>query len=109
MEFAAACYILAREFPRDELFGLTSQLKRAAASTAANIAEGYGRDNLSDYIRSLQIAQGSLKEAETHILLAIRVGLVVQAKTEPAMIEADRVGRMLRALIRSLQTKKAAR
>lgn len=103
MDLAAACYVATREFPRDEILGLTSQIRRSAASVPANIAEGYGRDNPGDYVRMLRIAQGSLKELETHLLLATRVGITADAATSPLLDTADHVGRMLRALIRSLQ------
>ncbi len=70
MQLAKGCYELTRRFPRDELFGLTSQIRRAAASVPANIAEGNGRQNRGEYIHSLRIAQGSLKELETHLILS---------------------------------------
>jgi four helix bundle protein len=67
MDLAVACYDLTRAFPQDELFGMTSQIRRAGASVPATIAEGYGRDNRGDYVHHLRIAQGSLKELETHL------------------------------------------
>lgn len=75
VELAASVYSLSRSWPREELYGLTSQARRAAASISANIAEGYGRDNLGSYLQFLRIAQGSLKELETHLLVAKRVGV----------------------------------
>ena len=77
------------------MFGLTSQIRRAAASIPANIAEGY--------IQYLRIAQGSLKELETHLLLASRVDLAEKASTEVSIQQCEALGRMLRSLIRSLQ------
>ncbi|MFY7853311.1 MAG: four helix bundle protein, partial [Brevundimonas sp.] len=67
MDLAVATYELTREFPREEQFGLTSQARRAATSIAANIAEGYGRATRPAYVSFLRIAQGSLKELETHL------------------------------------------
>ena len=67
MALAVDCYQLTRNFPRDEMFGLTSQIRRAAASIPANIAEGHGRENTGAFIQHLRIAQGSSKELETHI------------------------------------------
>jgi len=103
MDVAAATYELTRGYPRDELFGLTSQSRRAAASIAANIAEGYGRASKQAYINFLRIAQGSLKELETHLILAERVHVVRPGSIEPILGQADEVGRMLKALIGKLQ------
>ncbi len=106
MTLAEACYGLTRSFPREELFGLTSQIRRASASIAANIAEGHGREATGSFIQHLRIAQGSLKEVETHLLLASRVGVTVTAKVDPVLEQCQSVGKMLRALIRSLEGKK---
>ena len=103
MDVAAATYELTRGYPRDELFGLTSQSRRAAASVAANIAEGYGRASKQAYINFLRIAQGSLKELETHIILAERVGVTKPGSTQPVLEQAEEIGRMLKALIGKLQ------
>ena len=75
MELAEATYLLTKRFPPDEQYGLTSQARRAAASVAANIAEGYGRQTRASYVSFLRIAQGSLKELETHLILAEREAL----------------------------------
>ena len=106
MKLGKDCYLLTRCFPRDELFGMTSQIRRAAASVPANIAEGYGRDSLGDYVRFLRIAQGSLKELETHLLLAADVELTNATAVDPILSLCDQIGRMLRSLIRSLQQSK---
>jgi four helix bundle protein len=103
MELAADCYLLTRSLPREEAFGLTAQIRRAAASVPANIAEGYGRDSSGSYVHFLKTAQGSLKELETHVLLAAKVELLVESTVRPVLSRADSVGRMLRALIRSIQ------
>lgn len=105
MEIARRCYVMTREFGREELFGMTSQIRRAAASIPANIAEGWGRDSTGDYVRFLQIAQGSLKELETHLLLSIQVELAKADSVDPILSQCDDLGRMLRGLIRSLQGK----
>jgi four helix bundle protein len=105
MTLAEACYRLTRQFPREELFGLTSQVRRAAASVPANIAEGHGRENTGNFIQHLRIAQGSLKEVETHLLLAERVGILPASEARAALVQCESLGKMLRALIRSLQDK----
>jgi four helix bundle protein len=105
MTLAESCYRLTRHFPRDELFGLTSQIRRAAASVPANIAEGHGRENTGNFVLHLRVSQGSLKELETHLLLAGRVGILPASNSEAALTQCESVGKMLRALIRSLQDK----
>jgi four helix bundle protein len=97
------CYRATRKFPKDELYGLTNQSRRAAASVPANIAEGHGRDTRGEFIQFLRIAQGSLKELETHFLLAQRVDLSSEQVTAPLLARCEEPDRMLRALIRSLQ------
>ncbi|HYC68348.1 four helix bundle protein [Brevundimonas sp.] len=99
MDVAVGTYELTRAYPRDELFGLTSQSRRAAASIAANIAEGYGRASTPSYLSFLRIARGSLKELETHLILAERVGLLASGATAPLLDQTDEVGRMLHGLI----------
>jgi four helix bundle protein len=98
---------LTRQFPREELFGLTSQVRRAAGSIAANIAEGHGRENTGNFVQHLRISQGSLKELETHLLLAERVGILPTPNLQPVLARCEGLGKMLRALIRSLQDKSA--
>lgn len=103
MSLAAACYELTRTFPKEEVYGMTSQIRRASASIAANIAEGHGRETTASFVHFLRTAQGSLKELETHLILATRVKLAPSDRIEPLMAQCDGVGRMLRALTRSLQ------
>ena len=103
MDLVTECYRLSQSLPADERFGLTAQLRRSAVSVPANVAEGYGRRNTADYLRFLLIANGSLKELETHLLVCERLGLLPGANTEPALAAADRLGRMLAGLIRALK------
>ena len=107
MALAEACYLLTRGFPKDEMFGMTSQIRRAAASVPANIAEGHGRELTPSFIQFLLVAQGSLKEVETHLLLSQRIGLATAEEIRSPMEQCEAVGKMLRALIRSLQQKAA--
>jgi four helix bundle protein len=104
---AEACYLLTRQFPKDEMFGMVAQIRRAAASVPANIAEGHGRELTRSFIQYLRIAQGSLKEVETHLLLSQRVGLVSEKDILSLMEQCESVGKLMRALIRSLQQKAA--
>jgi four helix bundle protein len=87
------------------MYGMTSQIRRASVSVAANIAEGHGRESTKSFIHFLQISQGSLKELETHLILASEVELAVKEAIEPLLAAGDELGRMLRGLIRSLQAK----
>lgn len=103
MDLAVKTYELTRAFPREKKFALTSQARRAATSIAANVAEGHGRATRPAYLNFLRIAQGSLKELETHVLISVRVGFITASASEPLLSEADEVGRMLRALIVSLE------
>jgi four helix bundle protein len=107
MDLAEECYRLTRQFPKDELYGMTSQVRRSAASVAANIAEGHGRNSRGDYAKFLRVAQGSLKELETHLILAGRVGLIGDDLLSPVLKQSEDLGKMLRALIRSLEREKS--
>jgi four helix bundle protein len=103
MSLAEGVYRITKEFPRDEVFGLTAQLRRAASSIPANIAEGYGREMTGSYVHFLRIAQGSLKELETHALLASRVDMLSQDGLVYILDASTATGKMLRSLIRSLE------
>ena len=103
MDLAVAAYRLTAPFPTDERYGMTSQIRRSSASVPANIAEGYGRESPGAYAQQLRVAQGSLKELETHVELSNRVGLTGNEHIKPLMDLADEVGKMLRSLIRSIE------
>jgi four helix bundle protein len=103
MNLAEASYRLSARFPKEEAFGLTAQLRRSGSSIPANIAEGYGRDSRGAYLQHLRVAQGSLKEFETHLLLAERVELVDEDAVAPMLSKAETIGKMLRSLIRSIE------
>jgi len=103
MDLAAACYKSTATFPREEVYGMTAQIRRSAASIAANIAEGYGRETTPSFVHFLRVSQGSLKELETHLSLAERVEICSPEKLAPLFNLCERVGKMLRKLIRSLE------
>src|SRR5690606_11829146 len=102
MDIAEEVYRLTRQFPREELFGMTSQLRRCAASIPANIAEGYGRGQRRTFIQFLRIAQGSLKELETHLALSVRVGLLKAVEGNQMNDRCSRLGKRLVQFVRSL-------
>ena len=103
LELAEQCYRATREFPKAELFGLVSQIRRAAASIPANIAEGQGREHTKEFLNHLSIARGSLMELETHLLLSQRVGLLGQAELDRLLALTDRISRMLSGLRKALE------
>ncbi len=98
-------YKLTKEFPEEEKYGLSSQLRRASVSVPSNIAEGYGRKTTPDYVRSLYIAYGSNCELETQLLLAGDLGFTEPKFLQKALENVSEVERMLKALIKSLENK----
>jgi len=105
MDLATECYRVTKAFPKDELFGMTSQIRRAAASIPANIAEGQGREHTKEFLSHLSIARGSVKELETHLLLCQRVGLLKDADLPSLMTLCDRISQMLSRLRQALKRK----
>ncbi|MFZ1962395.1 MAG: four helix bundle protein [Roseiarcus sp.] len=103
MAVASACYVLTKAFPKEEIYGMTAQVRRAAASIAANVAEGHGRESTGSFVQFLRVSQGSLKELETHLLLAAQVHVAEPEAVEPILVRCESLGRMLHRLIRSLQ------
>jgi four helix bundle protein len=103
-ELTLEIYKLTRAFPRDEMFGLTSQLRRASSSIAANIAEGCGRGGDGDFQRFLQIAFGSVSEVDYHLILARDLGFIASVDYETLYHDVVEVRKMLASLIRKVQS-----
>jgi len=103
VDLVVLVYQLANTFPSEEKFGLTSQMKKAAVSIPANIAEGYGRTHRGDYLRHLSMAKGSLAELETHMVVAGRLNLIKRKEARETWNVAQDVGKMLTKLIQTLQ------
>ena len=103
MELVEQVYRVTSQLPRSERFGLLEQLRRAAVSIPANIAEGHGRFSRGDYVRHLHIANGSLMELETELAIAARLGFLADSLKEPVTALAAEVGRMLAGLLRRLK------
>lgn len=103
MTLAIDCYRATKEFPKDELFGMTSQIRRAASSIPANIAEGQGRQHTKEFLNFLSVARGSLKELETHLMLSQRVGLLSDERLTELLELADDISRTLAGLRKSLE------
>ena len=105
MDLAAECYRVTKAFPKDEMFGMTSQIRRSASSIPANIAEGQGREHTKEFLNHVSIARGSLKELETHLLLCQRVGLLKEADLLSLITLCDRISQMLSRLRQALERK----
>ena len=108
MELAVEAHALSKLLARRGARNLASQLERAGASIPANIDEGNGRRSRADYVRHLSIANGSLLELETHVLLAQRLSLLGKSDGSRALSLASEVGRMLAGLIRRLRENDAS-
>jgi len=104
-QLALALYKASAKFPREELYGLTSQIRRAGSSIPANIAEGCGKDGDAELARFFQIDRGSASELEYHLLLARDLGILAAAEHEHLTEELGEVQRMLASFIRKLKTK----
>lgn len=101
-DLAVAIYTAVEPFPREEVYGLTSQLKRAVVSLAANIAEGAGRGSDADFCRFCEMARGSLSEVRYLIHLAGRLGILPVEVSRSLEVQADEVGAALHGLIAKL-------
>jgi four helix bundle protein len=95
-------YRITADFPKEEKFGLTSQVRRSVLSVPSNIAEGYGRKTTADYIKFLYIAYGSNCELETQIMLSGDLDYIDRTMVKEILDEINEVERMLKALIKSL-------
>ncbi len=102
-ELCLEIYKITKGFPKEEIYGLTSQIRRAAVSVPCNVAEGYGRKTTPEYIRSLYIAYGSTCELETQVLLSGDLGYIDAGKLKKVQDGVGEVERMLKALIKSLE------
>jgi len=99
MALVADIYRMTQAFPRDEIYGLTSQLRRAVISVPANTAEGWARNMTREYLQFLRIARGSLLESETHLLIANSLGFIDEAEVETALNQTQAINKMLNGLI----------
>jgi four helix bundle protein len=106
MQLVTDTYRLTETFPKTEMFGLASQLKRAVVSVPSNIAEGQGRNSVKEFIYHLSVAYGSLMETETQIQIAANLAYVDQATADELIGRSAEIGRMLNGLTRSLANPK---
>jgi four helix bundle protein len=101
-ELALTIYRITSNFPIEEKYGITSQLRRAGVSVPSNIAEGQGRNSRGEFRHYLSIAQGSLKEIETQVLIAIALGYLGEKQADMLMARTAEVGRLVTGLSKSL-------
>ena len=102
-ECAVMIYGITKSFPKAELYGLTSQMRRAAVSAASNLVEGSSRNSRVEYLRFLEIAYGSLRELGYQADLAQRLGLAGQSDWTPLVTKIEEAQKVLAALIRSIR------
>jgi four helix bundle protein len=108
LDWAEASYIATAAWPREERFGLISQVRRSAVSVASNIAEGAARRTTGEFMQFVGIAQGSLAEAETQLLLAQRLGYATGRDGSPLLFASAEISRMLAGLASSLSRRRQA-
>jgi len=102
VDFSTEVYQASKDFPKEELFGLTAQLRRAATSIALNIAEGAGRHHKPEFIRFLRIARGSLYEVVTALVVCLKLDLISKELYQSLYEESNQIARMINGLINSL-------
>ena len=103
MDLAEGIYVATRDWPREELYLLTAQTRRAAISVMANIAEGKGRSGSREFLHDLSIADGSLAEVEAHLLFAHRLGFIDDPTLDRLTHQLEETRSLIRGLIRSLR------
>ena len=107
MDLVVECYRQTDQFPKSELYGLTSQIRRAAVSISSNIAEGKGRRSTGSYLYSLNISYGSLLEVETQIEIAARLNYLTDASSKALLARTAEVGKMINGLISALERQRS--
>ena len=107
MALAVSVHALSKQMPREEMFGLTSQMRRAAVSVPSNTAEGAARHTTKEFLTFLYIARGSLAELETQLRLTRAIGYLPDELVSPALASTDEVGRLLTSVIAGLKRRLA--
>jgi four helix bundle protein len=103
MDLVQAIYKITATFPKEEIYGLSSQLRRAAISIPSNIAEGQGRKSKAEFLHHLSIAYGSLREVETQLLIAHRLAYLQQSELNGLMAAAAEIGRLINGLTNAMR------
>jgi four helix bundle protein len=102
IELVDELYTITKKFPKEEMFGLTNQIRRASVSIPANIAEGWGRNSSKNYIQFLRISRGSLFEIETMLVIANNQNFITEQMKSSISMKIDELGKMLNKLIKNL-------
>ena len=103
IEMVTSIYLMTKAFPKDELFGLVSQMRRAAVSVPSNIAEGYARGTDREKLHFLRISSGSMSEIETQLMLSLNLGYVSQEAFDELSEKVTSLWKQLNALVSSLK------
>jgi four helix bundle protein len=106
IDLVVAVYNVSASFPRAELFGLTSQLRRSAVSVPSNVAEGHSRSSTAEFLRHISIAQGSLSELETQLPISERLGYLKGDQRDVLLRASAEIGKMLNGLQASLSLRR---
>ncbi|MDR3449114.1 MAG: four helix bundle protein [Alphaproteobacteria bacterium] len=105
MALVTEIYSLTKKFPKEETYGLTSQIRRAAVSIPSNLAEGHAMKSTVHYLKFIYIARGSLAEVETQLTIAGNLSYIAETELNPMLMKADELGKMLSKLVASLNKK----
>ncbi|MCK9185698.1 MAG: four helix bundle protein [Candidatus Cloacimonetes bacterium] len=108
MTLAEKAYAITSSFPKSEMFGLTNQIRRAASSVPANIAEGWARHSDNEFVYFLRIAHGSLREVESHLILSSRIKFCDPDSITPILEEITIISKQLLSLMRHIKGKSNA-
>ena len=103
IELSRKIYNVTRFFPKEEIFGMTSQMKRAVVSIASNIAEGQGRNSTGEFLQFLGISKGSLYELETQLIISQEIGFITKETSDNLLSDCEEINRLLRGLMYSLR------
>jgi len=103
IEMVASIYKITSSFPKEELYGLTSQIRRSAVSLPSNIAEGAARNHVNEFRQFLYIALASGAELETQLIIAKMLGFITDEKSQELINELNSISRMLQGLIKSIK------
>ena len=103
IDLSVRCYKLTEYFPKTEIYGMTSQIRRCSVSIASNIAEGYGRKGKGEYIQFLHIALGSARELDTQLIISLKVQLAESRYIKSVLSDVDEIQRLLVSTINKIK------